>query len=140
MSMQWASAVSIEPRLADAIAEAVGQLEQQLTATTPTLVVAFVSPHHQADYARLPELIAARLGDAFLVGCSAGGVIGGGREVERTVRGLVLFSGVQCFAVVAKASAAFWRFGRTVAERILARLSGEADYVRLAAGPFHFVQ
>jgi len=45
--------------------------------------VAFVSPHHAAGFAHVPALIAAELGSGLLIGCSAGGVIGGGKEIEQ---------------------------------------------------------
>ncbi len=80
--MRWASTVSDEPRLEAAIDAAAASIVAQLDGQRPDLVVVFVSAHHQDTYARVPELIAARCAPRLLIGCSAGGVIGGGREVE----------------------------------------------------------
>jgi small ligand-binding sensory domain FIST len=64
------------------VAEAAAEVLRELRGDRPDLVVGFASPHHRIAYARLPELIAAELAPALLVGCSAGGVIGAGHEVE----------------------------------------------------------
>ena len=83
MGMKWASAVSVEPHLEQAVADAGVEVARRLATASPSLIVGFVSAHHEADYERLPELVAERFDRALLVGCSAGGVIGGGKEVER---------------------------------------------------------
>jgi small ligand-binding sensory domain FIST len=49
----------------------------------PDVALAFVSSHHAPSYYSAPEVISERLGTKVLVGCSAAGVIGGGREIER---------------------------------------------------------
>jgi small ligand-binding sensory domain FIST len=79
--MKWSSTVSTEPKLEDAIAEAVPRVLQTL-GQPPDLAAVFVSEHHRDHYDRLPGELATRLHARVLVGCSAGGVIGGGREVE----------------------------------------------------------
>ena len=81
--MKWVSAISERASLDEAVAECTSTLIAQLGDETPDLVLAFVSPHHGPQYARTPELVREALGDALLLGCSAGGVIGGGREVEQ---------------------------------------------------------
>jgi small ligand-binding sensory domain FIST len=80
--MKWASTVSDAPQLATAIADAGAALRLQLGSDTPDLILAFISAHHHREYERVPELIAAQFGNALLLGCSAGGVIGGGKEIE----------------------------------------------------------
>ena len=57
-------------------------MRARLDSVAPHLVVAFVSPHHESEYRLLPSLVRDALGDGHLLGCSAGGVIGGGRELE----------------------------------------------------------
>lgn len=81
--MRWASAVSDEPELETALSAAAARVLAGLGNARPDLVVAFTSAHHAAEDARVPDLIAQRFEPAVLVGCSAGGVIGGGREVEQ---------------------------------------------------------
>jgi small ligand-binding sensory domain FIST len=80
--MQWASAVSTQPRLEAAIEEAAQEVQRRLQGTAPSLILAFVSPHHAANLAALPDGVRSHLGSGLLIGCSAGGVIGAGREIE----------------------------------------------------------
>jgi len=81
--MLWASSASDDVDLARAIAQAAAGVRQQLGQCPADLIVAFVSAHHADRYAHVPALIAAELGHGLLMGCSAGGVIGGGRELEQ---------------------------------------------------------
>ena len=80
--MKWVSAVSEHRVLKYAVAECAGELRSALGGRAPDLAVAFVSPHHAARYGEVPELVGEMLGDCALTGCSGGGVIGAGREVE----------------------------------------------------------
>jgi small ligand-binding sensory domain FIST len=59
------------------------QISFDLDGKRPDLALVFVSSHHAPSYFIAPELFADRLGARALVGCSATGVIGAGREVER---------------------------------------------------------
>ena len=80
--MRWASAVSSAARLEDAIAEVAARVRHELGRECVDLAVLFVSAHHAAGYADVPALVRAALDPRTLLGCSAGGVIGGGHEVE----------------------------------------------------------
>ncbi|MGE3499531.1 MAG: FIST N-terminal domain-containing protein, partial [Candidatus Binatia bacterium] len=81
--MKWASSASEEPRLEAAIAHAAADIRAQLGGCPADLIVAFVSPHYGGDLEPLPAAVHTELGPALLLGCSAGGVIGGGREIEQ---------------------------------------------------------
>ncbi|OGG50685.1 MAG: hypothetical protein A3F84_09655 [Candidatus Handelsmanbacteria bacterium RIFCSPLOWO2_12_FULL_64_10] len=81
--MLWASALSQGRTLSDAAAELGDALSEQLGGRRPDLAVAFVSPYFQDAYEELPDLVCDLLSPTVLVGCSAGGVIGGGVEVEQ---------------------------------------------------------
>jgi small ligand-binding sensory domain FIST len=81
--MKWASTGSDDAKLEDAVARAANDVRAQLDGVAPDLIVAFVSPHHAAGFDRVPALVAAELGAGQLLGCSAGGVIGGGHEIEQ---------------------------------------------------------
>lgn len=48
-----------------------------------SLALAFVTPHFAGYYPHLHELVGRYLGPETFIGCSGGGVIGGGEEVER---------------------------------------------------------
>lgn len=80
--MKWSSTVSREPDLEDAVGEAVSHVRQSL-GRPPDLAAIFVSEHHQSGYDAIAARLVRLLGARFLIGCSAGGVIGGGREVEQ---------------------------------------------------------
>jgi len=86
--MKWASAIAHEKekRYGSArqyIDNCVEQIQFQLSGENPDLAIAFVSPHFIDEYDHIPELLASKLGAKHMIGCSAGGLIGGGIEVER---------------------------------------------------------
>ena len=97
--MRWASTLSRQPRAAAAFDEASSALEQQLEGTPPDLLLAFVSPDHASDYEHIAAQAARRFERALLVGCTAGGVIGGAQEAEEGP-GLSLTAGVLPGAVL----------------------------------------
>lgn len=49
---------------------------------TPDLVIAFVSHHYARSFEKIPAYIKKNLKPKAFIGCSAGGLIGGGEEVE----------------------------------------------------------
>ncbi|MSQ09398.1 MAG: hypothetical protein EXR52_00095 [Dehalococcoidia bacterium] len=81
--MRWSSAISDNADLAVAIRDATTEAIADLEGEPAHLAVVFVSTHHYGGFDLLPELLQPLLGDALLLGCSAGGVIGGGHEVEQ---------------------------------------------------------
>jgi small ligand-binding sensory domain FIST len=81
--MKWASSCADDAHLARAVARAASAVHDGLGGATPDLIVAFVSPQHAEQFARVPSLVREALGAGLLFGCSAGGVIGGGREIEQ---------------------------------------------------------
>ena len=81
--MKWASAVSGESELTKAVKETAESVRTQLGADRADLVAVFVSPHHGAGFEHVPELVASELEATVMIGCSAGGVIGGAREIEQ---------------------------------------------------------
>ena len=80
--MKWASAISENADLGAALAECAGSISAQL-GESPQLAVAFVSPHYQPDYARVGPALSELLGAEHTFGCSGGGIIGAGMEVEQ---------------------------------------------------------
>ena len=80
--MKWASAVSERADLEEAMEEAATEIRAELGGSQPDLAAVFVSPHHAQSYERVSSLVAKALGPRVLLGCSGGGVIGGGQEVE----------------------------------------------------------
>ena len=81
--MKWASAVSDQQDFENAIEECITSIREDMGQTTPDLAVVFVSGHFADSYDSIPAIIKDRLGTNAILGCSAGGVIGGGREIEQ---------------------------------------------------------
>ena len=80
--MRWASALSRNERTPEAVAEAADEVRRGLSGAPADLVVAFVSPHHLDGASGLPAQVAAALPGALVAGCTGGGIIGAGHEVE----------------------------------------------------------
>jgi small ligand-binding sensory domain FIST len=80
----FASAASelIDPDAA--VADCVEALQRQLAGRSPNILFMFVSPHHRDAFSFIQESLLTDLKPAHLMGCSGGGVIGGGRELEET--------------------------------------------------------
>ena len=81
--MKWASSVSELPDLEQAIDECNNDLLKSLGDASPDLAVVFVSPHYESDYDKVVQRIAQGLGPVKILGCSGGGIIGNGVEVEQ---------------------------------------------------------
>ena len=80
--MRWASALSEEPIVEVAAECARRELQSELGDIEPDLVLVFVSEHHAADYEEVLGMLRRAVPSAVLIGCSGGGVVGAGREVE----------------------------------------------------------
>ena len=80
--MKWASAISEFSTLKDALEQCAASIRDQL-GEAPQLAVAFVSPHYQQDYASVGPMLSELLGAGHTFGCSGGGIIGAGLEVEQ---------------------------------------------------------
>ena len=81
--MKWATAISRETSFESAVLECAEGVARQLGPGTTSLALAFVTPHFANFYPRLYELVDRYLEPGTFLGCSGGGVIGGGEEVER---------------------------------------------------------
>ena len=81
-SVKWASTVSTSDRLEDALSEAAETIEQRLGSAQPDLVIAFASTEYGPHLGLLGKELEQAFPGALLFGCSAPGVIGGGRELE----------------------------------------------------------
>lgn len=80
--MKWFSSLALQ----SGVDEAVDMLSLPIAdrlGEEPDLLVLFAAPNYRESFAELTGKLQARFPKAALVGCSAGGVIGAGREVER---------------------------------------------------------
>jgi len=82
--MRWVSAISRAEATDAALFEAISLIRGPLGADRPDLLLAFVSDHHEPAYTAVSRGLNSAFSGALLLGCSGGGVIGGGAEVERT--------------------------------------------------------
>ena len=80
--MKWASSISTQPTIEQCIEETTSAIREQLEGLETHLTVLFVSPHFKGKYDLIPRMLSERMNAGLLLGCSASGIIGGGREVE----------------------------------------------------------
>jgi small ligand-binding sensory domain FIST len=80
--MQWASALSSLPSLYKALDACVSEIQTQLEGRSADLVIAFISPGFSENFQWIAPFIAERLPSGIFLGCTGGGIIGGGQEVE----------------------------------------------------------
>ena len=82
--MQWASALSQQTTLRQALEECAASIRASMGDTAADLAVVFASSEYASDYADLPAMVAEMLGpQTLLLGCTGGGIIGGGTEIEQ---------------------------------------------------------
>ncbi len=82
--MKWASFLSEEACLDVAVQQASGEIDRALGGRQPNLLLLFASEHHADDYPEVPQEVRRYFPSARLLGCSGGGVVGGGREIEHS--------------------------------------------------------
>jgi small ligand-binding sensory domain FIST len=82
--MKWVSAISDNATVEGCVEEVADSILKQLDGLEAHLIVVFVSPHFQEKYNLIPFILKERIVSGVLIGCSGGGIIGGGREVEQT--------------------------------------------------------
>lgn len=80
--MLWSSVISEKTNSETALNECCRQLLDELK-SPPDLLFLFLSPHHSRSYNQIPEKIQRASGAKVLIGCSAGGAIGGKKEIEQ---------------------------------------------------------
>ena len=81
--MKWATTISRKTSFEEAIRECAEDVARRLGPGPVSLVMAFVTPHFANYHPRLSGLVTRYLEPETFLGCSGGGVIGGGEEVER---------------------------------------------------------
>ncbi len=81
-SMRWSARLSLERSLAEALDEAAAEVRKDLEGAEPQLVVAFISEEHREAFGAVPDLLRQHFPEAVLLGCSGGGVVASGREIE----------------------------------------------------------
>ena len=82
--MRWASAVETDSNLGSAVERAAGTVFAGLGRQEPDLVFVFVGSDHAPHFDAVADLLLREFESAFLFGCCAGGVIGGGQRDRRS--------------------------------------------------------
>jgi small ligand-binding sensory domain FIST len=80
--MSFTSAIGLGARLDAAVTEVAEQLHGESTEASHDVAIAFVSAAYGSAIEKLPQMLRPHLGDCLLLGCNAGGLIGGGSEEE----------------------------------------------------------
>ncbi len=80
---RFASALSDEEPVGDALDEVLGEIGQSLGDGPVDLAVVFVTPHHRREFDRIAEEISRRLSSRVAIGVTAAGVVGTGAEIEK---------------------------------------------------------
>jgi small ligand-binding sensory domain FIST len=83
-AVRWASSISDADELSAALEQASDELERQLSSSSCDLVLVFVTPQHRSRWHEIPATLRDRFPGALVLGCSAAGVIGDGRELEQS--------------------------------------------------------
>ena len=98
--MPWSSVLSTQPDPAVAVSVVTEAIRDQLGDSQAELVLVFACGHDVAAWSMFLEHLRHQFPDAVLLGCSAGGVVGGGREVEGAVSLSVTAASLPDVAVV----------------------------------------
>ncbi|MGP0628197.1 FIST signal transduction protein [Nitrospina sp. 32_T5] len=81
--MKWASSISTGETIEQCIQETAKAVREQMGDNEIHLTVMFVSPHFKDKLPQIPKLLREQLSIGTLLGCTGGGIIGGGQEVEQ---------------------------------------------------------
>ena len=81
--MKWASHLSTQNNIEACVDESVEAILSQMDGKSVDLTIIFVSPQFKDKYEEIPKLIRDRISSKHFLGCSGGGIIGGGKEAEQ---------------------------------------------------------
>ncbi|WP_119070585.1 FIST signal transduction protein [Rubrobacter indicoceani] len=80
--MKWASAISHRTAFKEAVRECVEGVRSGLGGERPSVLFAFATPHFAASFGGLYDDLSDAFDPECFIGCSGGGVLGAGREIE----------------------------------------------------------
>ena len=81
--MKWASHLSTQNNIEACVDESVEAILSQMDGKSVDLTIIFVSPQFKDKYEEIPKLIRDRISSGHFLGCSGGGIVGGGKEAEQ---------------------------------------------------------
>lgn len=82
--MKWVSTLSENPDTIAGLLECISEIQGQIDVNSIDIAILFISNEHKKKLEQIPLVIYEELNPAQFVGCSAGGVIGNGKEVEHS--------------------------------------------------------
>ena len=80
--MRWASVLSTQSNPDVALSVLLESVRDQMEGASADLVLVFAAGHGESSWSVFVSELRVAFPDATILGCSAGGVVGGGREVE----------------------------------------------------------
>ena len=80
--MRWASAISQQVSVEDAVEELAAAMNADLGGAAPDLLLAFTTMHYVSQRDEIVPALRRRFPRAVIIGCTGAGVIGAGQEVE----------------------------------------------------------
>src|SRR5258708_33226502 len=81
-AVKWISTLSDAATLPQALEDVVSTAEQSLKGQKPDLCLVFISNQFLSGYETVVPFLKERLGPRVVLGCSGGGVVGSGQEIE----------------------------------------------------------
>ncbi len=83
INMRFASSITSNGNLSEALAELLTPLDQRVTLGMVDLAVLFVTAHFEDDLPKIVEAVGTKMPGAALLGCTVEGTIGLNQELER---------------------------------------------------------
>lgn len=80
--MKWVSGISTKVSLEAAVTEVAQKVLEGLEGRSPDFGIVFISNTFASEYPRLMPLLAENIKIKHLIGCSGGGIVGDGQELE----------------------------------------------------------
>jgi small ligand-binding sensory domain FIST len=80
--MKWVSGISTKVSLEAAVKEVTHKVLEELAGRSPDFGIVFISNTFASEYPRLMPLLAENIKIKHLIGCSGGGIVGDGQELE----------------------------------------------------------
>jgi small ligand-binding sensory domain FIST len=80
--VRWASTLCAQATLDESLNEGIEEIGAQLGGESPDLLTIFADPSQLGQYHLVPQILRQRFPRAAVLGCVAGGVVGGGLEIE----------------------------------------------------------
>lgn len=81
--MRWISTLNEDPSLSEAVRNCTEELRGRGGSSPPDLVLIFAGRYPLQELRTQPSLLTETFPESLVVGCTAGGVVGDGREVEQ---------------------------------------------------------